>query len=248
MRRVFVTLMLVAGFQLLAPTPAHAFWRWIDEWSGPGPFNGIGVEWRLVCIKDYVPGTDGTRGTENVEVDRGTLTSEEKAKRVAVAVIGTGCIFQPAVRTPRASFNVETAYLWSKGNRLQYTLSPRPADTSVHILQFEPSVSLHLDQNLGRDFMEVGFGFGVERISGPAGSFTRAIIEPIRWDVRPLAFLWDTHPKWNIVALRLGLMVVPRGFDATDFGADPGSFHQSIEVLPTLGMIVDLRKLLALKK
>jgi hypothetical protein len=243
MRRVVVMVMLVAGFQLLTPAPASAFWRWIDEWSGPGPFNGVGFQMRLICIKD-VP---ATRAVPEVEVDPATLSRAEKTVRVLLAAVGDGCLFQPEVRTPRASFNFEAAHLWSNKNPLPYTISPVPTDTSVQINQFEPSVSVHLDQDLRRDFIEVGVGIGFERITGPAGTFTRAIIEPIRWDIRPLAFLWDHHPKWNIVTLRVGLLIVPRGYDANDFGADPGSFHQSVEVLPTLGMVVDLRKLLALK-
>jgi len=35
---------------LLAPTPARAWWGWLDNLSGPGPFNGVEFDYELFCF------------------------------------------------------------------------------------------------------------------------------------------------------------------------------------------------------
>lgn len=230
MRRFFVTMMFAACFHLLIPTPAHAFWRWIDEWSGPGPFNGVGITWRLVCVPDKDGGLlwDDPSGT----------TVSERKKAIG-ALVGSGCVQPLKVRTPRASLNVEAAWFTSHSNHLQYASG---GDHSVQLLLVEPTVSIHLDPDLKRDFLELGFGAGVMVTSGNGfQSFKRVIIEPVRWDVRPFAFAGKAG---SAIGIRAALLMVPRGFDATDFGAIPGSFHVSRDIVPTLGISVDVLKLL----
>jgi hypothetical protein len=51
-RRVLLTVMFAVCFVVGHPAPAHAWWHWLDEYSGPGPFMGIDVQWRLACIQD----------------------------------------------------------------------------------------------------------------------------------------------------------------------------------------------------
>lgn len=42
-RRLAVALVLCTLVQLTAPTPALAWFGWLDEWSGPGPFWGCSI-------------------------------------------------------------------------------------------------------------------------------------------------------------------------------------------------------------
>lgn len=55
MRRLCVTLMLSTLLPLLAPARADAFWRWLDEMSGPGRFHGVDGEIRLWCTGEFRP-------------------------------------------------------------------------------------------------------------------------------------------------------------------------------------------------
>ena len=49
-RRLAVSLVLCTLIQLTAPTPALAWFGWLDEWSGPGPFWGQSYDVRLACF------------------------------------------------------------------------------------------------------------------------------------------------------------------------------------------------------
>jgi hypothetical protein len=97
--------------------------------------------------------------------------------------------------------------------------------------------------------IETAFGIGVMWLSGPSfESFTRVYVQPIQVDVKPLAAInqlrgadavwWD-----ELLSLRAGLAIVPRGFDATDFGAIPGTFRVSRDTLNTAAVFIDLESL-----
>jgi hypothetical protein len=52
MRTFRAVLFFLAVFLLVAPAPAHAWFGWLDNLSGPGPFNGLEVDFRVVCFMD----------------------------------------------------------------------------------------------------------------------------------------------------------------------------------------------------
>lgn len=155
-------------------------------------------------------------------------------------MIGSGCLQPLEVQTPRASVNLDATWLWwPVGNDLKYVPG---VDSTVHQIMIEPTVTMHLDPDLNRDFLDVGFGVGVLFVRGPAfENFSRAFIEPIRWEIRPFAF---TGRRGSGIGVRAALTLVPRGFDAADFGAIPGSFHVSSDLVPTFGVSFDVLKLL----
>ena len=225
MRRSFVILVFLVCFQFLIPTPAHAWWRWVDELSGPGSFNGVSIPVRLWCL----PGKSATL----------TLNTRKRVGYALAALGGSGCLFRPGI-VPRASLlKIGTAWLVPRHNPLHYD-SPQDVHLDLRLLLVELMASVHVDPNLDRDLLELGFGVGVLMMSGPAfDSFTRVFIEPIRADFRP--FGWAGRA--GVIVLRGSIMVVPQGFDANDFGATPGSFHVSREVLPTFGIFFDVLRL-----
>jgi hypothetical protein len=55
MRRVTVIALCAVSFLIALPAPAHAWWDWLDELSGPGPFTGFDFKWRIACINDPAP-------------------------------------------------------------------------------------------------------------------------------------------------------------------------------------------------
>ena len=55
MRRVIVIALCALSFLVALPAPAHAWFFWLDEYSGPGGFIGFDVQWRIACINDPAP-------------------------------------------------------------------------------------------------------------------------------------------------------------------------------------------------
>jgi len=221
MRRSFVTLGFLACFQLLTPAPAHAFVRYLWELSGPGPFLGPTFQWRLFCIGDRDPA-------------RSFDTPQLRVAAVAAGVLGSSCVFQPEL-APRVSFNLETGWLWSLNNHLNYAPG---VSSKVRVAVFEPTMMFSLDPDRLRNSVELGFGAGVLIMKGPAfETFSRVFYEPIRIDVRPGA----KYPGWRgAFSVRAAVTVITDGFDDIDFGALPGTFHQSTEVRPTFGVTIDV--------
>ena len=75
-------------------------------------------------------------------------------------------------------------------------------------------------------------------------NFSRVAV-PLLMDYKPFVNEREIPPgtkgTWrDIVTVRIGVLIIPTGFDAKDFGAVPGSFHTSFEVLPTVSLVFDL--------
>jgi hypothetical protein len=51
-RRWAVVGMLCAVVQLASPMRAYALFEWLDHLSGPGPFQGIEFQFKMLCVMD----------------------------------------------------------------------------------------------------------------------------------------------------------------------------------------------------
>ncbi len=69
MRALKSTLVFLAIFVLFVPAPAHAWFGWLDNLSGPGPFIGAAVQYRLACIDDPKP-RENVRAEFNAALQR----------------------------------------------------------------------------------------------------------------------------------------------------------------------------------
>ena len=49
-RRWWLTALVCLTVQLVAPSSAHAWWGWLDNLSGPGPFNGAEFDYKILCL------------------------------------------------------------------------------------------------------------------------------------------------------------------------------------------------------
>jgi hypothetical protein len=236
MRRVAIILLTCTLGQMLAPAAAQAWiLDWIDELSGPGPFRGMSFEWRLVCFSEPDPAQrDAVEETDEVRL--GTAR--------ALQFLGPGCFFKqvPVTHRRRASINLKMGLLEAKRNDLSYALPE--ADRDVKLTTLLPSVSWRPTRSL-----ELTVGGGVFWFSGPQfASFHRVVLEPLRADVKPLAAINQARgadPVWwdELVSLRGGFLIVPRGFDARDFGAIPGTFRVSRDTLKSAAIFLDLDSL-----
>lgn len=225
---------------LALPAPAHAlFWHWLDELSGPGTFNGPEIEIRVVCFSE--PGKE-------------KATPIEERKRAAAGVVGVippGCVFTrvPLENVRRASVNLALSYLYANHTHLKY--ADKSANHFVHVLTLRPRFWLRPTRSV-----EVGAGVGFYRFTGPGFEpVWRTVLEPFLVDVKPFALVRDIfhhtdksddvrdYPdsQWDLlISFRAGFIYSPKGFDATDFGAIPGTFHTKRELLPTASVLMDL--------
>jgi hypothetical protein len=185
-RRVLLTVMFAVSFIVGHPAPAHAWWHWLDELSGPGPFMGAEFQWRLACIDDPAPlaaarqqlekkGRPGPFTPAEVEMEAKeirkkanpgdavlrSLESFHPGKdRLFARLGGAGCVVGQNGKTPIASLNLRTALLGSVRNHLDYGGRPSP-----HVFMFQPelSVSRFVDQ---KKHFELATGAGGSRASG----------------------------------------------------------------------------------
>jgi hypothetical protein len=237
MRRFVFTLVLCVLVHLATPATARANWilDWIDELSGPGPFYGPSFEWRLICFSEPDP------------ANRDAVETADESKQAAARVLqffGPGCFFKqvPVTHQRRASINLKLGLLKAKRNDLVYALPE--ADKDVKLTTLMPSVSWRAARSV-----EFQFGGGVFWFSGPSfASFHRIVLQPVQADVKPLAAInhfRGADPVWwdELLSLRGGVVIVPRGFDARDFGAVPGTFRVSRDTLKSAAIFVDLESL-----
>jgi hypothetical protein len=234
MRRLRFTLTLCALALAIGPSHANAqLLEWLDELSGPGYFFGYAFEWRLVCFSEPDPMFKGAQPT----------TDEHRlAAARYLAFLGSGCFFKqvPVDHRRILSINLKFALLDAKDNDLQYEFVSE-ADRDVKLTTLLPTVSWRPVRSV-----EAAFGVGVYWFSGPAfESFHRLFVQPIQVDLKPLALINDLRQAdsawWDeLFAVRASVNIVPRGFDATDFGAIPGTFRVSRDTLPSVALFIDL--------
>ena len=236
MRRLCITLTLCLLVQAATPPAAHAWlWEYFEELSGPGPFTGWAFEWRVVCFSEPDP------------ANRDAVETNDESRLAAAKLaqfFGPGCFFKqvPVQNRRTASINLKFGFLDAKENNLQYRSDRISRDVKMTTLT--PSVAWRPIRSV-----ETSFGVGVMWFSGPSfDSFTRVHIQPIQVDLKPLAAInqlrgadavwWD-----ELLSVRAGITIVPRGFDATDFGAIPGTFQVSRDTLNTSAVFLDLESL-----
>jgi hypothetical protein len=203
--------------QLAAPAPAQAWWEWIDQLSGPGPFTGWDFQWRMVCIPETRP------GAINISLD-GITTGKQRLARA----FGAGCLFDKDIN-PMGSLNFAFGQVYSVRNELDY--GPGVKKPHVTMTKFEPSLSMFADASKR---IEITSGLGVLVIHGSGfDTFTHYYWSPLR----------VTLNVGKGVGVRLGFVIMPKGFDDIDFGARRGTFHTDKEVLGTASLSVDLARL-----
>src|SRR3954454_21948135 len=97
MRTFKTSLMLVAFFLLLAPAPAQAWWGWLDEMSGPGPWMFTDLQFRIICIEDKSSDAMSVQNTNSKDQRPNvlrSLNSFEGFRKVAGGcVVGGGGFF-----------------------------------------------------------------------------------------------------------------------------------------------------------
>jgi hypothetical protein len=240
------TCLFAAVCLLLMPGPAHAgIWRYIEELSGPGPFNSLKKlppgEFRLGCWKnqDYYDGSSTFATTPS--------TANHFQKMAFVPMLHMPCMRggKPG-KFSRVSLNVEWSYLRTAGGdgKVVYDdQKQRPEELFAleAFLVWQPVLGL-----------EVGAGMGAFRFYTEKDGVWRLGMEPMRVDLRPFdAFLPKTRKYmdpvfWRIVrsfGVRQSFVFLPGTLKASDFGGSSG-FSADNDYLKSIELIFDCSALL----
>ena len=197
--------------------------EWIERLSGPGPFEGLSTPTvPLFCLNEE----RDPQWRCAVDAWQTPLTSNE------------GWVF--------VTFTFSN--LESEDNQLRYDPSVTEEQKEVTIQSYQFSLDYRLHAGL-----DVGVGLGFNQFKGDVfPNFWRGSFDPIRVVWRPIAFFIEqaTWPETGAVRLSLQDLVQIKfrathffgDFTAEDFGALPGTFRESGEVLfgwaATIGVIL----------
>jgi hypothetical protein len=199
----------------------------------------VDFQWRVACIADPGASTQNPKdpGTSSLR----SLESFDGTAKVFAGIFGAGCLGQHTVH-PVASLNFRVARLWSMNNNLQYAGGVE--GPTVNMWQFEPSFSTFVDD---AKIVELTIGMGASVLSGDGfNSMTRLYFRPVMLTITPGGRLPRNSSAGRSVARALsvstGIFYMPKGFDAEDFGAVPGTFHTDKELLLTAAVSLDLSR------
>ena len=235
MRRVRAALILGVLFQFMLPAPAHAWFDWLDELSGPGRFKGWHLEARLVCFTERVSTQTPTQSQSQSQTQtpppaptqtptRGSGANETQGDLVDQNFSGgitfSACKVRPG-ETRRASIDLGFRLLRYTDDSASNAFA---GGNSISLSTFVPSFEWRVFTNPRIDVVDAGVGAGVYFFtslgSSPGGfnSFSGLIVEPVRLDFHAPTVLTRDHWWAAIPNLRFGLIVFPGGFDTHAFG------------------------------
>ena len=223
MRRFAVVLFCCFVFQGVCPTPAQAFWEFIEEWSGPGRFSGWTLDGRLFCFF-----TDGGQKPDTTDDTEGARFG---------GLVYSACGLK-ANQKRRASIDLGMGFLWADKN-------PEYADRQrISLTILEPSFSWPvLAKSNNWDFFDYGVGAGIYWVSSVVFPAVRGtFLEPVRLDFHaPTKAPW----RYRIPVFRVGLLVFPAGHERAAFAPrDPSPARISRDWVVTYGLFWDLDPLI----
>lgn len=197
---------------------------------------------------------DRTRDAQ-LAVETAQRAVDEAERLLFFGFVGPGCFLTPKALDPRkhrvASVNVGFGLYKSKDNPLftgeTTVIDGETVSTVVRLSTIDLTTWWRPFRSL-----ELGTGGGVMWIGGDAFEpFRRVYLRPGIVDIKPIAAIHDldrsrTRRPWGskdeLVTVRLGLHVIPKGFTAADFGST-ADWRVAREVNWTASVFFDLEPL-----
>jgi hypothetical protein len=203
MRRALMTVCCGLSFLAMTPSPAHAWWDFIEQLSGPGPFWAVDVQFRVFCwVRDPSPGAAAT-GEFQVNSGGGVVLSACKI---------------PSGRVRRAALDLGTAFGWT-GHDQQFAGGER-----IRLWTIGGSYTYNVfSAHPNRDFLDIAAGGGgyVFSSKGMPQSVSGYYLEPVRFEFHPTTnFKRRTQSNgWSklVPVLRVGYLLFPSGFETEQF-------------------------------
>lgn len=236
-RRAAVVAAGACLLSLLNPSPAFAIFGggWLERLSGPGPFSGLFVNARLVCLSGP---TSDSADAKALDDDRsaGRRLTFPRERNARIWLTGAGCHFLP-VDQPRMEIGIDLGFLNSSDNLLDYRDDDlTEGQKQVRLRTFMITADLRVNR-----VIDVGAGIGRAWFNSPSGLFTdfpRTVTQPIRLTTRPLATFWNDHRAAGLIVLFDGTRF-HGGFRAEDFGAREGTYSEPTEMVWAWSIRVD---------
>jgi hypothetical protein len=198
------------------PREALAFWGWIEELSGPGPYWGFQFPFdRLICIvKPDGAGVTTSNRFASSGTDKDDKDDKDNKDKEYLACANDGGVKGFQIR---GYLSVEFSRASSKAN----DLFPAVAFTSIKPILF------YRVPHVG-EFIDIGTGVGGNRFSGKDFAFWRWSV-PLRGRI----FVPGLKGKWRAArAVHLALQAdyFPMTFTSADFQIPPGyeSHHKFV--------------------
>lgn len=224
MRRVALTLVSTALLSLAWPSPAHAWWEFLEELSGPGPFRGWDIQARVLCLV-RTPDIDPTTKMQRVDpVTNEKLYKTEAKSAPVIGVILSACRIKPE-ETRRASVEVGARFLTADGD-VRFANG-----NSIDFTTVQGTISYNLlGSHADSDYLDIAFGGGMYWFaSDDFPAFRGFFMEPVRLEFHPTtAMKRRTKLSALVPVIRAGFLLFPAGFETA-------KFHAATGVAPQIG-------------
>jgi hypothetical protein len=241
---------------------SYAEMDWLDRLSGPGPFRGVFVDYRFLCVSNKADQTD-FRALNTVSDTRDTsgavLTWLTPIDRTALPWIWPRHLPPPvpapgplnATRLDEYRRKVAEVDCKSDQRIRGYLIATYRHDGSTENRIVPNNSKVRIDGwSLGYVYRMGGAfalseSFGLNRFYGPAfAPFYRASVTPLL-EFFPLATASDA-PFSHSLRFVMGATMFLKGFDTSDFCNRAGfacqratPFHTSYELVPRFGIVID---------
>jgi hypothetical protein len=239
MRRVSVVLASLFAVVVL-PSPAFAWWDFIEQFSGPEKFRGPDIQFRLFCnvetdkqVVSYTEPADQNRELPQIRV-KTERESEFRTPSPVGMLLGVCPIRDDKKERTRMAFDLGVRFMWSG----KYDGDTNAEFGNGHTIFFntvEPTVVFPIA--VKKSFrVEYAFGAGAYWFSSEGfDSFHGWFVEPARANV------YIPLPQKYAFVFSVGALVFPGGFDATAFAGDASHNDRiAAEVVPVISIAADL--------
>ena len=217
MRRVLVAVVGAVFLGCAFPSPAHAWWEFLEQLSGPGPFKGWDLQARVLCLV-RTPDIDPTTKTQRVDASGQPVFKTEPKSAPVIGTIVSACRIRPG-ETRRAGVDVGVRFLTADGD-VRFA-NGKPIDMTT----LEGAISYNVfSSQPDSDYLDVAFGAGMYWFaSEDFESFRGFFLEPVRIEFHPTTRM-KQRTKWSALmpVLRAGYLLFPAGFETAKFNAAPG--------------------------
>jgi len=206
MRKILVALTSAVLLQLALPSPAHAWWEFLEQLSGPGPFQGFDLQFRYPCFARTV--------RLNVATGQMEPHIERRANTLGGVLLSACRLKQDDVRWGAIDFNYRT--MWTNGD-VRFANNESIRFQTVGALFSYNIFNAHPDG----DYVDVAAGGGAYWFSSDGfETFSGPFLEPLRIEFHPTTN-FKKRVNWDhwVPILRAGYLYFPTGFDPMDFNA-----------------------------
>jgi hypothetical protein len=215
----------------MLPSPAFAWWDFIEQFSGPRKFQGPDIQLRLFCVmRPETPAVSQPAAAgQTVPPEK---RSEIRTPGPAGMLLGI-CPKRTDSEKTKVAFDLGVRFMWSD----EYKDDPTPdfaRGRTIYFNTLEPTVVFPLVDKGIR--LEYAFGAGTYWFSSEGfDSFNGFFIEPVRANIHvPLS-----HGYAFIFSV--GALVFPAGFDPRAFAGDREHDDRiAADVVPVISIAADL--------